>query len=281
MAYLARFGLGICLAILLLNSAHARLLVASTQPLYLIAQAVTQGIEQPNLLIPAQQDGHHIQIKPQDRRRLEQADFILWIGPEYEAGLSDLLLAKKNAVRLTGLTGLKRLPLRDLNGQPRPNSLDPHLWLEPYNAIFIAHLIAHLRAKQYPQDAEQYLNNASAFTIKMQKMHAAPVGHPKPYWAYHDAYQYLEKTIGLQLAAALTIDPELPPTAQQLQRLRQHRPTAVPCLFTEAHAPHVFTDRLMPVRHVMIDESMRDARDFVTGWQQLRDQMQQCIKQAH
>lgn len=270
------FWISFCLIIMTTNTVQARLLVASTQPLYLIAQAVTQGIEQPKLLIPAQQDGHHIQIKPEDRRIVQHADLVLWVGAEYEAALSRLLTAQANAIALSSLA-IQRLPLRALDGTTRPNTLDPHLWLAPYNAIFTAHLIANIRAKQYPQDAAQYHKNAVIFTQKMQQ--ALPKNQPKIkfYWAYHDAYQYIEKSIGLQLAAALTPDPELPPTARQLQQFMQKRPTATPCIFIEAHAPQALLQRLMPVTPVLIDETMRDAQDFVVGWQQLHQQMRQCV----
>lgn len=274
---ISQFWISCCLVIITTSMTQARLLVASTQPLYLIAQAVSAGIEQPMLLIPAQQDGHHVQIKPEDRRRVQHADLVLWVGTEYEAGLSSLLSSKPNAIALTSLPTLQRLPLRNLDGQPRPNTLDPHVWLAPYNAIFTAHLIAHIRAVQYPQDAAKYQRNAAIFTTKMQQAVPRTVLNIQPYWAYHDAYQYLEQPLGLRLAAALTPDPELPPTARRLQQLMQQRPSAAPCMFIEAHAPQAIIQRLMPVKLVMIDETMRDAKDFVTGWQQLRDQMRECV----
>ena len=274
------FWIGCCLVMLATSATsatQARLLVASTQPLYLIAQAVTQGIEQPTLLIPAQQDGHHVQIKPEGRRSVQQADLVLWVGAEYEAGLSSLLSSKPNAVALTSLPTLQRLPLRDLDGQPRPSSLDPHVWLAPYNAIFTAHLIANVRAIQYPQDAARYQRNAAIFTTKLQQAMPRIPPNRQTYWAYHDAYQYLEKPLGLQLAAALTPDPELPPTARRLQQVIQQRPSRAPCMFIEAHTPQAIIQRLMPVKLVMIDETMRDAADFVSGWRQLAQQMRQCV----
>jgi len=275
-----RMLIGLCLTLLCAaqgSAVQARSLVASTQPLYLIAQAVTQGIEQPHLLIPANQDGHHLQIKPQDRQRLQQADFVLWIGASYEAALDQTLADAPNAVALSQLNGIQRLPLRDLNAQPRSNTLDPHLWLAPYNAIFTAHLIADIRGKQYPKDALKYQANAQRFSQKLLQISTKRYAKTQPYWAYHDAYQYLEHSAGLRLAAALTADPELPPTAQQLQHLRHNRPSLRPCIFTEAHAPTALIQKLTPVQQVMIDETMRDAKDFVSGWQQLRDQMRQCV----
>lgn len=277
MQFAGQYWIGLCLLLLTTAPVQARLLVASTQPLYLIAQAVTQGIEQPHLLIPAQQDGHHLQIKPQDRRIVQQADFVLWVGTEYEAALTQLLTKQANSIALTSLAGIQRLPLRDLHAQARPSTLDPHLWLAPYNAIFTAHLIANVRAQQYPKDAAKYQANASLFSQNiLQALPKKPL-NIQSYWAYHDAYQYLEHSAGLRLAAALTTDPELPPTAQQLQHLRHHRPSRSPCIFTEAHAPQALIQKLLPVRQIIIDETMRDAQDFVSGWQQLTDQMRRCV----
>jgi len=268
---------GLCF-VLFGTTGHARLLVTSTQPLYLIAQAVTQGVEQPTLLIPANQDGHHIQIRPEDRKTLQQADLVIWVGAEYEAALVQLLRDHPNAVALSAPAHrIQRLVARELDGQPRPNTLDPHLWLSPYNAVFTAHLIANLRAAQYPEHAVRYRQNAQAFTERLVKAVGTVPPHGKPYWAYHDAYQYIERYAGVRLAAALTADPELPPTAKQIQWLRQHRPSTTPCILTEGHAPRALIQRLMPVNHVLIDETMRDAKDFISGWTTLRDRIQLCV----
>lgn len=259
------------------QTAHARLLVTSTQPLYLIAQAVTTGIEQPRLLIPAHQDGHHAQLKPQDRRLIQAADFVLWIGPEYEATLTPLLSDQANAIALTKLATFRRLPQRGLQGQAQPNSLDPHLWLDPYNAIGMAHAIATIRGQQYPRDATAYLNNARQFSQRMiQVLRQSKIPTPQPYWAYHDAYQYLEKSLGLQFAGALTRDHELPPTAQQLQWLKQNRPSQQPCLFAEAHAQPSVLQHLAPIQQVTLDERMTHSTDFIAGWQTLQQQISGC-----
>lgn len=270
--------IGLVLLMLIAAPVHARLLVASTQPLYLIAQAVTDGVEQPQLLIPANQDGHHLQIKPQDRRLLQQADLVVWIGAAYEAALEQALAGRPNAVAISQLSGIHRLPLRDVQAQARPNTLDPHLWLSPYNAVFTAHLLANIRGQQYPKDAAKYQANAQRFSQRLLQVSTKRYTKTRPYWAYHDAYQYLEHSAGLRLAAALTADPELPPTAQQLQHLRHNRPKLRPCIFTEAHAPTALIQKLMPVQQIMLDETMRDATDFISGWQQLRDQMQNCVQ---
>jgi len=57
--------LGIVATLLVgLPYAQAGTLVATTHPLYLIAQAVTQGIEQPVALLPPASSGHDVNLRP-------------------------------------------------------------------------------------------------------------------------------------------------------------------------------------------------------------------------
>jgi zinc transport system substrate-binding protein len=260
-------------------------MVVSTHPLYLIAQAVTQGIEKPTLLLPPNQSGHDIQLRPADRQRLKQANFVLWFGPQYESPLAPILKGKSNAIALFDLKAFKRLPLRDPQGKAFASSLDPHLWLEPANAVGIAHAIAAVRARQFPQYASRYQHNAQAFGQRLMaqaNQYHSPVS--RPYWAYHDAYQYLERSLNLQFKGSLTVEHDLPPTIRQLAWLQQQRPlqkngTVYPmCLLAEGHADPATLKRLQPVNVQTIDEIMSGEQDFVAGWQKLAQDIAACLK---
>ena len=61
-------------------------LVVSTHPIYLIAQAVTQGIEQPQLLL-VDQTGHDVHLTPAHRKAIQEASLVLWLGKAHEAPL--------------------------------------------------------------------------------------------------------------------------------------------------------------------------------------------------
>jgi zinc transport system substrate-binding protein len=267
-----------CLLCMGVNLAHAGTLVASTHPLYLIAQAVTQGVERPVLLIPPQQDGHHLQLTPNDRRILKQSDFVLWVGPEYEAALNSTLRQQANAVALTTQPTFHRLSLRDVQGQPIDRSLDPHLWLDPNHAITIAQLIANIRSIQFPQHRQQYQKNAQQFRQRMVNAVQSLPNRPAHYWAYHDAYQYLEKTLHLQFSGSLTADPELPPTATQLKWLKQQPRTGARCVLTEHPLPSATLRPLQPIQVRVIDETLSQSTDFIDGWRSITTEIQQCIQ---
>ncbi len=258
--------------------AQAGTLVATTHPLYLIAKAVTAGIEQPVALLPAASSGHDITLKPSDRILLKNSDFVVWFGRNYEASLTNLLEHQRNTIALFDLKAFRRLPLRDLRGQPIAGSLDPHIWLDPANAVGIAYAIATVRAMQFPKLAPQYLHNAETFSQKLLAVAARErVNSPRAYWAYHDAYQYLEPSVQLRFAGALTTDPELPPSVGQLLWLSQHRPhPEAVCVYSEKPLSPALIEKLGPVQHYPIDEVMADASDFVQGWQALVQDIKRC-----
>jgi zinc transport system substrate-binding protein len=280
-----RAGMGWRCAVLLVlvycgwvSSAQAGTLVATTHPLYLIAKAVTAGIEQPVALLPAAASGHDITLKPSDRILLKNSDFVVWFGRDYESSLTNILEHQRNTVSLFDLKAFRRLPLRNLRGQPISGSLDPHIWLDPANAVGIAYAIAAVRAEQYPKLAPQYLHNAENFAQRLLAVAARERSNPpRAYWAYHDAYQYLEPVLHLLFAGALTSDPELPPAAGQLVWLSQNRPHPdTMCLFVERPLSPALIDKLRPVQSYPIDEAMTDADDFVLGWQGLVQHLKTC-----
>ncbi len=264
-------------------------MVVTTHPLYLIAQAVTQGIEQPALLLPATQSGHDVQLHPADRQRLKQANFVLWFGAQYEAPLARVLKGQPNAIALFDLNAFHRLPARNAQGQPFKGSLDPHLWLDPTNAVAIAHAIAAVRAKQFPQFAAQYKANANKFSQQLiQQVRLLQVNQrAQPYWAYHDAYQYLERSLNLQFKGSLTVEHDLPPTLGQLAWLQQQRTPQqssknaqqkTMCLLAEGQIDPATLKRLQPLKVQVVDETMRSAQNFITGWTKLAQDIVHCTQ---
>lgn len=278
---------GLLILLLGLSSlAQATGMVVSTHPLYLIAQAVTQGVEKPTLLLSPSQSGHDVQLRPKERQLLKESDFVLWFGASYEAPLAKILQGQPNAIALFDLNAFRRQPLRDAQGKPQANTLDPHIWLDPVNAIAIAHAIAAVRSRQFPQFSQQYQQNAARFSqdmlVHMNKLRAR-TKKPASYWVYHDAYQYLEPALNLRFKGALTVDHDLPPTITQLQWLQQTRPLQagkpVPmCLLAESQVALSTIQRLQPAVMQPVDETMLGQQDFVQGWAGLAGQVVDCTQ---
>ena len=273
-----RSFLGLVLLSLLSTWTWSNSFVVSTQPIFLIAKEITKGVETPELLL-SQQSGHDVQVTPAHRQQIQQAELIIWIGEQHEAPLKRMLAGHSHAFSLLKIGILKTLPLRDPRGQAIANSVDAHIWLEPNNAVRIGFFIAALRAQQHPEHKDAYWANAKQFANQMlQAAQSYESGTTaRPYWAYHDAYQYLERALNLNFAGALTDDPHMAPTVAQMKYLNDERPKSNMCLLAEGHAQPSHYRSLQPVVFESVDESMADETNFVQAWLNLAKKVNKCV----
>ena len=65
-------------------------MVVSTHPIYLIAKEITQGVEEPKLLLE-NQTGHDIHMTPAHRKMIQDASLVIWLGKAHEAPLERVL----------------------------------------------------------------------------------------------------------------------------------------------------------------------------------------------
>ena len=270
-----------CLLALCSSVSMAQALVVSTHPIYLIAQKVTQNIETPTLLL-ADQTGHDVSLTPAHRKIIQDAGLIIWLGKAHEAPLERVLHQNPKAIALLDAGIIKTLPQRSERGLALKNTVDSHVWLDPNNAVRIAFFIAALRSQQMPEHRDAYWNNARAFAQSLYKSSSQfqTQTAAQPYWAYHDAYQYLERALNLEFAGSLTNDPHIAPTVAQIKYLNDHRPNPKMCLLAEGHASKNQYMKLNPIVFQKVDESMRGADDFVQAWQQLAKQTKACVLNA-
>lgn len=256
-------------------------LVVSIHPIYLIAKKITQGVEEPELLLK-NQSGHDVQLTPQNRKSIQNASLIIWMGKAHEAPLEKVLSNNVNAVSILDSGIIQTLPLRTTRGVAIKDSVDTHVWLDPNNAVRIGFFIAALRSQQHPEHKNTYWNNAKVFAKEMlvisQSYNGA--GAARPYWSFHDAYQYLERPLNLKFSGALTDDPHVAPTIAQIKYLNDTRAYKKMCLLAEASASASQYQKLAPISFQSVDESMTADQDFVAGWKKLALETQRCVLNA-
>ena len=256
-------------------------LVVSTHPIYLIAKEITQGIEEPKLLLE-NQTGHDVQLTPSHRKLIQDASLVIWLGKAHEAPLANVLSKNKNAIALLNAGIVQTLPLRNSRGGALKDTVDTHVWLEPNNAVRIGFFIAALRSQQHPEYKVMYWNNAKKFAQEMleasqQYKYSAK---SKAYWSYHDAYQYLERPLNLKFAGALTEDPHVAATISQIKYLNDNRPNSKMCLLAEANANPAQYRSLGNVVFQAVDESLNQQQDFVEAWRKLAKESHFCVEKA-
>ena len=121
----------------------------------------------------------------------------------------------------------------------RPGSLDAHLWLAADNAKVIAARMAADLAKLDTANAGRYAANLKAFEARLDVLDgrirpqlAALQG--KPYFVFHEAFDYFEAAYGLKHAGVFSVLTEVQPGARHVAAMRKTLQQAGPsCVFSE------------------------------------------------
>ncbi|MGP4970942.1 metal ABC transporter solute-binding protein, Zn/Mn family [Psychrobacter aquimaris] len=271
-------ALGICTV-----SAQAATVSVSNYPLFLLSQAVTKGAPPAKQLLQAGEVGHHGSISPGDIKAIQDSKFVVWFGEPLENNLAASLNTAPNAIALFEFDAFNRHPLRDIKGKPIAGTLDPHIWLDPENAKAITRALAVIHSHANPQYKDLYQTNAKKFAQQLDKDVAAfkqksvRNNKSRPYWAYHDAYQYIENSLNLTLIGSLSPDHHLAPKASQIRWLNEQRPAKQMCLVSPSQPAKGLLAKLQPVKTTVQPEDMSNSKDFVSGWQTMAQQIYQCI----
>lgn len=251
----------------------------SNYPLFLLSEAVTAGAPSAKQLLNPGEVGHHGSISPKDIKAIQDSTFVVWFGAPLENNLAASLDTAPNAISLFAFDAFKRYPMRDVKGKPIANTLDTHIWLDPQNAKAITRALAVIHSHADPKNKTLYQANAQKFAQRMDRAVTAQLQNGKqrrPYWAYHDAYQYLEPSLNLQLVGSLSSDHHLAPKASQLRWLNEQRPNKRMCLVTQSKPAKGLITKLQPVKTTIQLEDMSGSNDFVTGWSEMAQQIMKC-----
>src|SRR5476651_2794657 len=154
---------------LVISTAHADVRVlTSIKPLQLIAAAVQEGVDTPEVLLPPGASPHNYALRPSDVRKVQSVDLLYWIGPDMESFLPRVLKGRSlPTVAVQDLAGMKlRRFAEDSHSHAddsdehdhdhRPGTLDAHLWLSTVNARVIANRMAADLTAADPANAERY-----------------------------------------------------------------------------------------------------------------------------
>lgn len=225
--------------------------VTSIKPIHSLASQVTLGITTPILLFPDGQSPHTYLLKPSDRKQIQQADLIIWVGPQLETNLEKI--AKTFAAKTLTLTAQKdmqTLPSRTErefiitpddhhhehthehahkhhhDHKHSHDGGDPHIWLSINNAKSIINHMVERLIEIDPQNAQRYQENASQSIIRLNSLaidlkKQLTQANIAPFMVFHDAYQYFEKDFSLKNAGTILINPHIPLSAKSIHDIKQ------------------------------------------------------------
>ncbi|MBC6406502.1 MAG: zinc ABC transporter substrate-binding protein [Rhodospirillales bacterium] len=128
--------------------------------------------------------------------------------------------------------------------------IDPHVWLDPSNAIVIAQAAAKALSDRDPAHAGVYVQNLERLIASLEALDRAlaeqlrPV-EDAPYIVFHDAYHYFENRYGLSPVGTLTVSPESTPGARRVAELREILSNrGAVCIFSEPQFKPALIDSL-------------------------------------
>ncbi len=88
--------------------------VVTIKPLYSLVAQLTEGIEEPVLLMKQMPSPHHYSMRPSERRLLSDARVIVWIGPQMETSLSKII-SQQDALIITAMQAERYQTARETN----------------------------------------------------------------------------------------------------------------------------------------------------------------------
>ncbi len=176
------------------------------------------GFIEPGIIIGPSQDPHHPSLRPSERRRLNEADVLLWVGPQLENALSDVIDPESPGI-------ITAYELVAANGLALPDRIDPHVWLSTINARLIARALAEKLGAVDAANHGRYMNNLDNFNSAMDELDARINTtlrnvKDKPFAVYHNAFGYFEQQYGLSHVAAYTENEELQPGIRKVLAVR-------------------------------------------------------------
>jgi len=230
-------------------SADSPEVLVSIKPLHSIISHITEGVSETKLLLENQQSPHHFQLRPSQKRLINQADIFFYSNNKLEAFVDNLKNSsdKLQFIELSNLKEINALPVRsfhahdhtEVNHDTDGHNIDGHIWLSINNAQQIARYVTQTLSALDPDNTARYRSNLNALLIKLDDLKQRNKElfselKKQPFLVYHDAFQYFEVENGLMGAHFVTTTPEHTPGIKRIRELRKIIKTeAIQCVFYE------------------------------------------------
>jgi zinc transport system substrate-binding protein len=271
-------------------------IVVTIKPLYSLVAYLTDGIQEPVLLMKQMQSPHHYTMRPSERRLLSNASMIIWTGPQMETYLGKIIHQQDTSV-ITAMQAddLRILEKRKKHGHqhdegdidPHDSHIDPHIWLSTRNAIAISEYFSRQLIIADPDNRERYENNLQQLTDKIGQLSAeiktGLQNNSQPFITYHDAYQYFEDENQLNYFDSVSFDEETGASLKHLRHIKASiKKEGIRCLLYQPPRPDI-VDNLTgqtAIRAFALDPLGQIFKDDKEAWFEIMRETAQTFKQC-
>lgn len=247
-------------------------------PVHSLVAQVMGDVGSPHMIVAPGDSPHSHALRPSEARALQDASLVFWISPVLTPWLGDAianLADDATAVQLLDVPGTTVLAQRsgalfdvhshasnssppdDDAGEHHAHAVadddhgaangerqaihrpDPHAWLDIANAAVWLRVIATELARQDPEHATTYRDNAAAAATALQTLHGDIRALLQPlrdrhFIVFHDAYQYFEESVDLPASGAISISDAARPGPARLRQIQARVHDAqVSCVLAE------------------------------------------------
>ena len=230
--------------------------VATTYPVYLLASAVTEGIQ--GVRVERLNTGetsclHDYTLSVDDMKKIENADVIVLNGVGLEEFMEDALAASDAQVIdcSQNVPLLENLTHHHEEGEDHDHDhghWDPHIWMDPSNAqIMVKNIEAGMKSADAASAQEYEFNCLDALALldawdsnvrdMLTGVQAAREGFSIPgLITFHDGFQYFCHAYDLPLLEAIEEEAGSEASAKEILEISQMvTDEAIPVIFTEVN----------------------------------------------
>ena len=227
-------------------------IITTIKPIDSLVSAVVGDTGKTISLIPSETSPHEFRLKPSDARALQNGNIIFYISPHLETSIVKVFENLPKNIKIINLmeeTGIEHLSIRDNEAwelhdhhddekhddhdkhaqkdehDDHKSKDDVHIWLDPENAIKIIKKVNTELSFFFPENAKIYDKNATKIINKIKslkkqlKKELLPIKE-KPYIVFHDAYQYFEKTFGLNAVGSIALEDDIASSPKQISFIK-------------------------------------------------------------
>ena len=130
-------------------------IVVSIKPIHSIVSNITQGVTSPALLLESNQSAHHTHLKPSQLSLLDRADLVVFIHPNFEAGL---------AKAFNNIDSDKKFIIDD------ENTTNHHSWLDTDNMQIFAKKLVEKLIQIDPINTKIYTRNIRKLNKDLEEL---------------------------------------------------------------------------------------------------------------
>ena len=216
-------------------------IVATTYPVFLLTQMVTDGVDGISLHPLINQPiscPHDYSLTVNDMMAVETADVLIQNGAGLEPFLSDILDAYPSLPVIDSSAGVSLLKYQ---GHDATEENDPHIWLDPSRAAQMVENIGAELSKQDPDHTDAYLQNAEKAAGQLreygQSLAAEMANLPnRELITFHDGFGYLADACDLTILKSIEEEAGSEASAQDIAEIAALvKSKNIPAVFCEAN----------------------------------------------